>query len=77
MCTPTCFLGPTRVHTPNGVSVGSTVFEPKQVTKVKDRQTDLQTERERDIEITIHPSVNMLYPRRPITAMQPNTVNEA
>jgi len=34
----TWFLGPTRVHNPNGISIGSAVFVG--LTKVTDRQTD-------------------------------------
>jgi len=43
MCTPsnTCFLGPTGVHTPNGISIGSDVFAG--LTIVTDRLTDRQT----------------------------------
>jgi len=45
VCTPpnTCFLGPTRVHNPNGISIGlgSAVFAG--LTTVTDRQTDIQT----------------------------------
>jgi len=39
----TCFLGPTRVHIPNGISIGSAVFA--RLTIVTDRQTDRQTSR--------------------------------
>ena len=38
----TCFLGPTRVHNPNGISIGSAVFA--EITIVIDRQTDRQTD---------------------------------
>jgi len=40
VCTPpnTCFLGPTRVLDPNGISIGSAVFAG--LTSVTDRQTD-------------------------------------
>jgi len=34
----TCFLGPTRVHNPNSLSIGSAVFAG--LTIVTDRQTD-------------------------------------
>jgi len=43
-CAPpsnTCFLGLIRVHTPNGISIGSAVFAG--LTIVRDRQTDRQT----------------------------------
>jgi len=47
VCTPpnTCFLGPTRVHDPNGISIGSAVFAG--LTIVTDRQTERQTDRPR------------------------------
>ena len=35
---PPCFFGPTRVHIPNGISIGSVVFEGLMV--ITDRQTD-------------------------------------
>jgi len=40
VCTPpnTCFLGPTRVHNPYGISIGSAVFAG--FPTVTDRQTD-------------------------------------
>ena len=43
ICTPsiTYFLGPTRVHTSNGISIGSAVFAV--LTIVRDRQSDRQT----------------------------------
>ena len=43
MWTPynTWFLEPTRVHNPNGISIGSAIFAG--LTTVTDRQTDLQT----------------------------------
>jgi len=43
MCTPVqqCFLGPTRVHNPNGISIGSAVFAGLAI--VRDRQTDHAT----------------------------------
>jgi len=34
----TCFLGPTRVHNPNGISIGSSIFAG--LTSVTDRPTD-------------------------------------
>jgi len=37
----TGFLGPTRVDTPNGISISSAVFA--RLTAVTDRQTDRQT----------------------------------
>jgi len=37
----TCFLGPTRVHNPNGISISSAIFAG--LTSVTDRQTDRQT----------------------------------
>jgi len=40
---PTWFLGPTRVHIPNGRSIGSAVSEG--LTIMTDRQTDRQTDR--------------------------------
>jgi len=44
MCTPsnTCFLGPTRVHNPNCISIGSAVFAG--FTVVTDGQTDRETD---------------------------------
>jgi len=41
----TCFLESTRVHNPNGISVGSAVFAG--LTSVTDRQTDWPTDRPR------------------------------
>ena len=37
-----CFLGPTRVHNPNGISISSVVFAGFLI--VRDRQTDQQTD---------------------------------
>ena len=42
----TWFLGPTRVHNPNGISIGSAVFAG--LTSVTDRPTDRQTDRPTD-----------------------------
>jgi len=42
MCTPsdTCFPGPTGVHIPNGISIGSAIFAAFAI--MTDRQTDRQ-----------------------------------
>ena len=47
VCTPpaTCFLLLTRVHDPNGISIGSAVFT--ELNTVTDRQTDRPTDRPR------------------------------
>jgi len=57
-----CFLGPTRVHNPNGISIGSAVFAG--LTIVTDRQTT---------RLRFRPSVEIgrIYVR---TAMRPNNV---
>jgi len=43
ICIPsnTCFLGPTRVHNPNGISIGSAVYAELMI--VADTPTDRQT----------------------------------
>ena len=40
----TCFLGLTRIHNPNDISIGSAVFA--RLTCVTDRQIDRQTDRQ-------------------------------
>jgi len=53
VCTPpsTCFLRPTRILNPNGISIGSVVFAG--LTTVTDIQTDRQTDRPTDRQTTL------------------------
>jgi len=46
-------LWPTRVHNPNGISVGSAVFAGLTVTIVTDRQTDRQTDKSWSLKVKI------------------------
>jgi len=59
----TWFRGPTRVHNPNGMSVGSSVFAG--LTTVTDRPTDSQTDR---------PHYAVCNNRPHLAAMQPNNL---
>jgi len=67
VCTPpnTCFLGPTQVLNPNGISIGSAFFAG--LTTVTDRPTDRTTRS------TL--TIVRIYVRS--TAMQPEKVKEA